>query len=158
MLSQPRDVARLVVPLTRRREAPSGGTGRLLRGTDQAATESAFPIVAQDAPGEPVAAQLRRRRAAANRLPPLPDGRRDPLDPKPGRRRSLRVLSVTEDPANGRALLRGIGSKQLAVDLGLTPQWSDEGRGWVVDAAHVADLLALGEHLHYCVSYRERTS
>jgi hypothetical protein len=36
-------------------------------------------------PGQPnpvaVPAQLRRRRAASYRCPPLPDGRRDPLDP-----------------------------------------------------------------------------
>jgi len=36
------------------------------------------------ASGEDVAMQLRRRRAASHRLPPLPDGRRDPLD-RPGR-------------------------------------------------------------------------
>ncbi len=36
--------------MTPRREAPSGGTGRLLRGTDQAATKSAFQIVAHDPP------------------------------------------------------------------------------------------------------------
>jgi hypothetical protein len=35
---------------------------------------------ASNAPGEPVAAQLRRRRAAALRSVPLPDGFRDPFD------------------------------------------------------------------------------
>ena len=70
----------------------------------------------------------------------------------------LRVLSVTVDSAHGSALLRGVGAKQLAVDLGLSPAWSESGRGWVVDAAHVADLIALGEHLHYCVSWRERAA
>jgi hypothetical protein len=32
-------------------------------------------------PAGDVSAQLRRRREAADRLPPLEDGRRDPLDP-----------------------------------------------------------------------------
>jgi hypothetical protein len=111
---------------------------------------------ASNAPGEPVADQLRRRREASYRMQPLPDGRRDPLDPKP-RRRPLRVLSVTEDSTTGLALLRGVGSRQLAVDLGLIPQWSEFGRGWVVDAAGVRDLIAFGEHLHYVVSWRERS-
>ena len=34
---------------------------------------------------EDIAAQLRRRREASYRLPPLADGRRDPLDPLPRR-------------------------------------------------------------------------
>jgi hypothetical protein len=72
--------------------------------------------------------------------------------------RPLRVLSVTTDHTAGLALLRGAGSRQLAVDLGLTPQWSESGRGWAVDAAAVPDLIALGEHLHYCVSWRERAA
>lgn len=32
--------------------------------------------------GRVTVAQLRRRRAAAYRLPPLPDGRHDPVDPR----------------------------------------------------------------------------
>jgi hypothetical protein len=71
-------------------------------------------------------------------------------------RAAVRVLSVTEAPATGVALLRGHGSRQLAVDLGLAVQWSEAGRGWVVDLEHVPDLIALAEHQHYCVSWRER--
>jgi hypothetical protein len=103
-----------------------------------------------------IAAELRRRREASYRMQPLEDGRQDPLDPPPPRRHPLRVLSVTTDASTGLALLRGVGAKQLAVDLGATPEWSSSGHGWVVDAAHVPDLIALGEHLHYCVSWRER--
>jgi hypothetical protein len=73
-------------------------------------------------------------------------------------RRSPHVLSVTTDATNGLALLRGFGSRDLTVDLGLSPQWSDDGRGWVVDAGHVPDLLALGEAMHYVVSWRERAA
>jgi hypothetical protein len=115
------------------------------------ASDSTHPADALDTP-----AGLKRRRAASYRLPPLPDGRRDPLDPPPPRRRSPLVLSITTDSATGRALLRGNGSKQLAVDLGLTPRWSESGRGWLVDIGQVPDLIAFGEHQHYCVSWRER--
>jgi hypothetical protein len=68
------------------------------------------------------------------------------------------VLSVTEDTAAGLALLRGVGARQLADDLQLDPAWSDSGRGWVVDAAHVRDLIAAAEHMHYVVSWRERAT
>jgi hypothetical protein len=119
--------------------------------------EDRVTSIGATSPSPVLATQLRRRRAASYRLRPLPDGRQDPLDPKPGRR-PLRVLSVTEDSTTGLALLRGVGSQQLATDLGLNPAWSESGRGWVVDAAHVSDLIALGEHLHYVVSWRERTT
>jgi hypothetical protein len=55
---------------------PAGGTGdresvsRAARQTHDTA----------DAPPSEVPRQLRRRRAAASRCEPLPDGRRDPLD------------------------------------------------------------------------------
>jgi hypothetical protein len=40
--------------------------------------------------------QLRRRRAASRRLPPLPDGRRDPIDPVPDNSKPATIV-VTED-------------------------------------------------------------
>jgi hypothetical protein len=40
--------------------------------------------------------QLRRRRAASRRLPPLHDGRRDPLDPPPDAGKPA-VIVITED-------------------------------------------------------------
>ena len=101
--------------------------------------------------------QLRRRREASYRMQPMADGRRDPLDPKPGRRR-LRVLSITIDPSTGLALLRGAGSRELADELAITPQWSSSGRGWVVDAVHAPDLIALAEWRHFVVSWRERAA
>jgi hypothetical protein len=109
------------------------------------------------APAYDTSAGIKRRRAASDRLQPLPDGRRDPLDPKP-RRQPLRVLSITTDPATGLALLRGHGSRDLAVELALIPRWSQSGRGWVVDAVHVPDLIALGEHQHYVVTERDRAA
>jgi hypothetical protein len=75
-----------------------------------------------------------------------------------GGRRSPHILSVTTDSARGIALVRGAGSKQLAIDLGSTQRWSESGRGHVVDAAYVPDLCALAEHLHYVVSWRERAA
>ena len=43
-----------------------------------------------------IPAQLRRRRAASYRLPPLHDGRRDPLDPPPDDSKPA-VIVITED-------------------------------------------------------------
>ena len=40
--------------------------------------------------------QLRRRRAASRRLPPLADGRRDPLDPRPDNDKPA-IIVVSED-------------------------------------------------------------
>ena len=68
------------------------------------------------------------------------------------------MLSVTTDTMAGIALLRDTGSRELAEELALTPQWSSSGRGWVVDAVHVPDLIALGEHRRFVVSWRERAA
>jgi hypothetical protein len=108
-----------------------------------------------DAPGEPVAAQIRRRRAAANRLPSLPDGRQDPWDPESGRRL---VVSITTDTSAGIALLKGSGARHLADWLQLDPRRSRSGGGWVVDADRVPDLVALAEWLRYVVTERERAA
>ncbi|MGH3511657.1 MAG: hypothetical protein ACRDRB_05195 [Pseudonocardiaceae bacterium] len=52
-----------------------------VRGSDESVATAGRP--AHDIPHprhSDIPAQLRRRRAASRRLPPLPDGRRDPLD------------------------------------------------------------------------------
>ena len=107
-----------------------------------------------------IGVQLRRRREASWRLPPLEDGtgRRDPLDPKPGRRAPVQILSITTDSVAGVALLRGRNCRKLIQDLALTATWSESGRGWVVDAVHVPDLIALGEIRHFVVTERERAA
>ena len=98
-------------------------------------------------------AQLRRRRRASYLLAPLPDGRRDPFDPKTGHRL---VLSITIDTPAGVALLRGTGARYLADWLQLNPEWSESGRGLVVPIDAVPDLAAVAEWLRYCVTERER--
>jgi hypothetical protein len=67
-------------PLSRRRTGPrskrAGSDGQYHGGdTDLSLT------IPPPADIEALARQLRRRREASYRLPPLPDGRRDPLDP-----------------------------------------------------------------------------
>jgi hypothetical protein len=47
-------------------------------------------------PDDTIPKQLRRRRAASRRLPPLADGRRDPLDPPPDNSKPATIVS-TED-------------------------------------------------------------
>ena len=68
------------------------------------------------------------------------------------------MRSNTSDSEAGVALLRGAGSRELAQELELTHQWSGSGRGWIVDIAHVPDLIALGEHRHFVVTWRERVA
>jgi hypothetical protein len=106
-----------------------------------------------DAPG--VAAELRRRRAASYRMQPMPDGRRDPLDPESGRRL---IVSITIDTPAGIALLKGSGARYLADWLQLDPRRSKSGGGWVVDADREPDLIALAEWLRYVVTWRERVA
>jgi hypothetical protein len=102
-----------------------------------------------------LAGQLRQRRAASNRMEPLPDGRRDPLDPKTGRRL---VLSITTDTQTDTGLLRGTGAQYLADWLQLTPRWSSSGRGLVVPLDAVPDLVAVAGWLRYVVTERERAA
>lgn len=54
----------------------AGDRSRLGLGTEPASKNFSDSSVV-----ETIAVQLRRRRAASYRLPPLADGRRDPLDP-----------------------------------------------------------------------------
>jgi hypothetical protein len=63
--------------------APSDGAPREVQQPDQLAEHQQHPTVTD-------ALWLRRRRAAARRLPPMDDGRQDPLDKLAG----LPVLTV----------------------------------------------------------------
>ena len=49
-----------------------------------------------DQAGDRIPTQLRRRRAASRRLPPLHDGRRDPIDPPPDNSKPATIV-MTED-------------------------------------------------------------
>ena len=66
-----------------------------------------------------------------------------------------RFGSVTDDPSRGLALLRGRAVVDAARTLGHRPAWSASGRGWVVPSEAAADVLALAEHEHVTVAYRE---
>jgi len=109
-----------------------------------------------------VADQLRRRREASRRLPPLADGRRDPLDITPGDGRANHVTpsrvkpaSITLDSDRPFILVRG-HVRDLLMAEGLWPIWSAAGRGFVLDAHHLADVLAILEHAGFLVRISER--
>lgn len=90
-----------------------------------------------------VGAQLRRRRAAATRLPPLDDGGvSDPLDTL--RRNTMRPLHCYVTPGARYALLRG-PARPLLEELGVRGVWSNADAGRHVRAEHLPDILALAE-------------
>ncbi|PRY43292.1 hypothetical protein CLV43_10332 [Umezawaea tangerina] len=63
---------------------------------------------------------LRERRAAANRTPPLPDGRRDPFDPE-----RPEAAMRPEATAATIALLRSLGFTYIPVQRGdLRAMWN----------------------------------
>lgn len=64
--------------MTRSHDGCPAGGGRPFEPSSQSCDK---PTVDAPSPYRSISAQLRIRRAAAWRLPPLPDGRRDPLDP-----------------------------------------------------------------------------
>lgn len=106
--------------------------------------------------GDGVSAQLRHRREASYRCPPLGDGRRDPLDswqPYVPLRRRLHA-SVTLDSARGLVLIRGFVLDTLRFH-GLKPLYSAAGKGWVLDGHHTADVVAMLEVDGFNVRYKE---
>ena len=90
-------------------------------------------------------AQVRRRRAAADRCPPLDDGRRDPLEPEPDRWTFERVLHVEV----GRRIARLHGGRMVRLldqaDVERR-QWDHRRRLWMVSGDQVDDLLVYAEH------------
>ena len=109
--------------------------------------------------GEHPGTQLRRRREAAQRTPPLDDGtgRRDPLDPAP-QDRARRVVSITVREDGAVALIRGWPARELLAVLAVDWQWSESARGYVVAARHVPDVLAVAEHQHLIVAYADEAT
>jgi hypothetical protein len=59
--------------------------------------------------------------------------------------RAGRFLHATVDDARGIVLLKGYGARDLARDLGLKPLYSGVGKGWVLDAKHLPDIVAFAE-------------
>jgi len=111
-------------------------------------------------PDQVVAGQLRRRREASDRLPPLDDRKRDPLDPKakPPRFRRQPFAFITVDTQRGLALIRGPHGIRDCLDFVIGDQygWSRAGRGWVFDATRVPDIQAYAQWWHTFVIVTER--
>ncbi len=104
-------------------------------------------------PDESVGSQLRRRREMSWRLPPLSNGRRDPVDPALPR---LRPASVVIDNNRVVFLVRGHMVADSLRAFGLRPRWSAVERGYFLDLRHLADVCALLEHAGYVVRVRDR--
>lgn len=112
-----------------------------------------------------VAVQLRARRAAADRCPPLACGHRDPLDPDHldrcrgyGMTRNRpAVLWVTTDDARGLALLTGtVDVRTLLNRLGVPVRWSESGHGYMIPAHAIGDVLAYAETTGVVTRCRDR--
>lgn len=95
--------------------------------------------------------QLRRRRDAANRLPPLDDGgARDPLDRQ--RHNTFRVAHVYD--GSRRALVRSNDLTELRrvlAGLGITGRWVAPDHAVVVAKAAGPDIVAALEHFGWRV-------
>lgn len=77
-----------------------------------------------------------------------PHKRRKPTQPKPGARKPPEtLLHVVEDPSRGVALVRGLGVLPILESAGVEPRarWSESARGWVVDVADLADVIAAAD-------------
>lgn len=89
--------------------------------------------------------QLARRRAAAARSEPLPDGRRDPAQRRPRDGVATRTLHV-EVGARNTAWLIGGRVQSLLRRLNVPSQWDPVKRLWAVPVNRVDDVLAYAEH------------
>lgn len=103
-----------------------------------------------------VAEQLRRRRDAASRLPPLADGRRDPIDAPPEKRqRRGPALFITIDDARGLALVRGPDADFATLAVAADARQRSR-LGWVIPVSLVGDLMAYEKWNHSVVSVSHR--
>jgi hypothetical protein len=90
---------------------------------------------------------IRRRQAAARRLPPLTDGRRDPIAPG----RPVQTLLHVE-VGRRSVWLHGLDRRQaiaLFKRAGVT-RYMHDGRGWCCPLEYADDVLAVADHgLHW---------
>lgn len=104
--------------------------------------------------------ELRARRDAADRCPPMPCGHRDPLDTGHlDRHRGMTppVLWCTTDETQGRVLLTGtVDVRRLLHRLAIPARWSASGRGYVVPARLLGDVLAYAETTGVVTRCRDR--
>ena len=92
-------------------------------------------------------AQVRRRRAAADRCPPMDDGRRDPIEPdrRGDRWTSDRTLHV--EVGRRTAWLHGGKITRLLNRAGVDRRmWDHLSRTWCIPVDRVDDLLVYAEH------------
>jgi hypothetical protein len=91
---------------------------------------------------------IRRRQAAARRLPAMPDGRRDPIAPAPGPVQTLLQVQV------GKRTVWWLGlDRRQAMALfkraGVT-RFMHDGRGWCTSIEDADDILTVADHgLHW---------
>lgn len=101
-----------------------------------------FPAHATATTDNSAGAQLRRRRAASLRCPPLVDGRRDPWSQ--GRTQSARRLHV--EVGRRTAWLFGAKVFDLLDKVGLERrQWDHERRVWMIPVQYADDVMAWAE-------------
>lgn len=89
---------------------------------------------------------VRRRQAAAQRMLPLPDGRRDPIAPDP-RARPVQTLMQVQI-GKRTAWWLGIDRRQamaLFKRAGVT-RFMHDGRGWCTSIEDADDVLAVADH------------
>ena len=116
-------------------------TGRALQEPGTATIDTV--IVAQPAD---IPTQLRRRRKASYRQPPLADGRRDPLD-KPRRNRTVEWRAIGKNTVEFRG---ADGAVYLAIHtLGVRFMRAPRGGAWYVHDASADDVAALLETRGY---------
>ena len=98
--------------------------------------------------------QLRRRRDAAHRSEPLPDGHRDPLDAKASRGRTFKGAWITTEDDRAVFVVKGRGCADVLRRDGLKPMWSVSRRGFVLDLHRLPDAVASLEWAGYVVRVR----
>ena len=88
----------------------------------------------------PVAGQLRRRRAASRRLPELPCGRHDPIDPPRQKTRAVTMRLIGSRLST--AEFDGPGVLDAFKRLDIVFMRSRYGGGWWCPARHAEDVMA----------------
>jgi hypothetical protein len=96
--------------------------------------------------GDGIPTQLRRRRAASRRLPPLHDGRQDPIDP-PRRRKTIQVRAIGGNTVEFVGCDRAVYSVIRALDVKFMR--AAQGGAWLVPLSAADELMALLEYRRY---------
>jgi hypothetical protein len=117
---------------------PGVGTEATTQSTASAGAKLTSTIPRDD----DIAAQLRRRRAASYRCPPLDDGRADPID-KPRPRRAIVVRAIGRNTVELTGCDRAV--RDAITTLCVKYQRAPAGGAWLVPQAAADDVMALLE-------------